>query len=357
MLNRLNLLLRAAIGLYLTGAGLFFVVTQLLPRLRSDQWLVEMVRNFTPFVLLPLLVLLPLSLLLRVGRRLTVLAGLGLVVWLVLYGPLFLPKAVAEGQQTIRVATYNTWKNRPDTANLIGWLEAEDADVVFLQELHSHHIVETMAALDALYPYRASYEPTQEEQADPTRIPVLNYGNVIYSRYPFTLVEELRMDNTGIYPLWLRAVVDLNGKEVALYNVHLLVPLRNEAHISLGGLYSGLGMYYDDSLRNGQIELLVEAVAAEPLPFIVGGDFNTSDQDVMYPVLASVMTDSFRERGTGFGGSWPTPGMLPVPSFFPPLVRIDYLWHSPGISTQAIWQGPRVGSDHLPLIADFVVGE
>ena len=97
------------------------------------------------------------------------------------------------------------------------------------------------------------------------------------------------------------------------------------------------------------------SVALLPLPFIVAGDFNTSDQDAMYPALAARMIDSFRERGVGFGTSWPSPGMLPIPVFLPPLVRIDYIWHSPGISTRAAWQARTVGSDHLPLVADLVI--
>jgi endonuclease/exonuclease/phosphatase (EEP) superfamily protein YafD len=42
--------------------------------------------------------------------------------------------------------------------------------------------------------------------------------------------------------------------------------------------------------------------------------------------------------------------------FIPPLVRIDYIWHSAGLRALQAWQGPAIGSDHLPLqaILEFV---
>jgi endonuclease/exonuclease/phosphatase (EEP) superfamily protein YafD len=42
---------------------------------------------------------------------------------------------------------------------------------------------------------------------------------------------------------------------------------------------------------------------------------------------------------------------LKVCMFIPPLVRIDYIWHSAGLRALQAWQGPAIGSDHLPLQA------
>jgi endonuclease/exonuclease/phosphatase (EEP) superfamily protein YafD len=48
----------------------------------------------------------------------------------------------------------------------------------------------------------------------------------------------------------------------------------------------------------------------------------------------------------GFGASWPA-----LFTGIPPLVRIDYIWHSDEFRAISVKQGPDIGSDHLPLYA------
>jgi endonuclease/exonuclease/phosphatase (EEP) superfamily protein YafD len=109
-------------------------------------------------------------------------------------------------------------------------------------------------------------------------------------------------------------------------------------------------------VRNRQIEHLMTVLARETLPYIVAGDFNTSDQSLIYPRIASLMGDSFREAGFGFGTSWPvSAAQRETFGFLPPLVRIDYIWHSRDwVATQAA-QGPPLGSDHLALTATLAL--
>jgi endonuclease/exonuclease/phosphatase (EEP) superfamily protein YafD len=35
----------------------------------------------------------------------------------------------------------------------------------------------------------------------------------------------------------------------------------------------------------------------------------------------------------------------------PPLVRIDYIWHSDGLEAVNAWRGEFIGSDHMPMHA------
>jgi endonuclease/exonuclease/phosphatase (EEP) superfamily protein YafD len=112
---------------------------------------------------------------------------------------------------------------------------------------------------------------------------------------------------------------------------------------------------YDTEMRNRQIARLLEILEAETYPFIVAGDFNTSDQAVIYGELAGYMRDSFREAGWGLGGSWPVSQSRGLPAFIPPLVRIDYIWHSDHFRAVEALQGPPRGSDHLPLLVTLDV--
>ena len=83
-----------------------------------------------------------------------------------------------------------------------------------------------------------------------------------------------------------------------------------------------------------------------------------SDQTSIYGELASRMGDSFRQAGTGLGGSWPVSAMeefTSLPDFVPPLFRIDYIWHSEQFRAISAQQGPELGSDHLPLLATLSI--
>jgi endonuclease/exonuclease/phosphatase family metal-dependent hydrolase len=69
------------------------------------------------------------------------------------------------------------------------------------------------------------------------------------------------------------------------------------------------------------------------------------------------MTDSFKEAGTGFAGSWPVSTARGLPRFLPPLVRIDYIWHSAGLRALDAHIGPAIGSDHLPVRATLTLND
>lgn len=68
------------------------------------------------------------------------------------------------------------------------------------------------------------------------------------------------------------------------------------------------------------------------------------------------MNDSFREAGVGLGTSWPVSRMRGLPWFIPPLIRIDYIWHSDHFRAVMAQQGPERGSDHLPVLATLAMG-
>ncbi len=113
---------------------------------------------------------------------------------------------------------------------------------------------------------------------------------------------------------------------------------------------------YDDSARDAQIHALIARLQDEPLPYVVAGDFNMSDQSVIYGDLAAAMGDSFREAGTGLGTSWPMlQASFGLPLSIPPLMRIDYIWHSDEFRAVEASVGPFLGSDHLPMLATLAL--
>jgi endonuclease/exonuclease/phosphatase (EEP) superfamily protein YafD len=159
-------------------------------------------------------------------------------------------------------------------------------------------------------------------------------------------------------PVPQRIVIDVEGQPVAIYNAHMAWPV-SRPHIPLprfmNNFYITTATGFDDRVRNTQIRRLLERLQTEEIPFIVGGDFNTSDYSLMHAEMSRTMTDSFIEAGYGLGGSWPNSAARGLPSFLPPLIRIDYIWHSDEFQAVRAVQGPRLGSDHIPLVADLVL--
>lgn len=324
-------------GVY-SAAVIVYLVLRLL--FGDGFWWLLLVNTFAYLVFVPLLVLIPAALLVRARMaafRLFLLA----VIALLWFGPYYTPKPVRAASDTaLHVLSLNVWGNNHHLDDIEAWVRGNNADIVLLQEISPAYANDGLANLRDLYPY-------QSVQPDPSRWG----GNFTLSRYP--ILEETYVDlHTPGTPAPLRLVLDVAGQRVAVYNLHLAFPVGEPRFIApLDSFYLRVALDFDDRLRNRQISTLIEHLKTERYPFLVAGDFNTSDQSVTYGQLAALMRDSFREAGVGLGNSWPVSAARGLPAFIPPLIRIDYIWHSSDFRAIAAWQDAPVGSDHLPLHA------
>ena len=329
-------------GAYALGL-LIFVVLRLI--FGDSLWWLAFFGNLTPVYFAALIVLLPLALIFRAKRGVLLLLPLALIgaVW---YGRLYLPKAtvVASSAETIKVISFNVWGDNPDVTPIEAWLRDQAADVVVTIELPPAW-KDGVSALRDMYP----------EQLTSTSTTSLFWGGTLLSRHPIILSEAIDLGD-GVMQQQ-RVVIDVDGQPVAVYAIHLLLPLGNEAHIAGStSFYTSVFSMYDASARDAQIQALLARLRDEPLPYIVAGDFNLSDQSVIYNDLAAALGDSFREAGTGLGTSWPMlRATFGLPSSIPPLVRIDYIWHSADFRAVAAAVGPFLGSDHLPMLATLAL--
>jgi vancomycin resistance protein VanJ len=335
----LRLLISLGAGAY-AFALLAFLVLRLI--FGDSLWWLAFFGNFTPFYFVALIGLLPLALLARAKCGTLLLLPFALI-GLVWFGRLYLPKASAEAADdaTLRVVTFNVWGDNPDLTQVEGWLRDTNADLVLTQEIPPAWAGGSVPILNESYPHQAV------QPAD-----IRYWGNGTWSRYPIVSAENFDLEDDGT-PTQSRIVVEFEGRQVAVYNVHLYMPTGETPQITLpiNNPYLNLVLKYDDTARNGQIRRLTERLKDEPLPFIVAGDFNMSDQADVYRDLAALMRDSYREAGRGLGTSWPAAQSLGFPALLPPLVRIDYIWHSDHFRTIEATRGPYLGSDHLPVQA------
>lgn len=330
----IRIILNTGMSVYVAGMLLYL----LLRLVAGDQlWWLGMINAFVLFTFLPLLIVVPLSLLLR--KRGLILVSMALaavaVIWV---GRYYLPRAqAASSGRVLHIITFNVWADNPRLRDVEAWLRGQNADIVLMQENPPLYNQSGLTNLRDLYPY----------QFVQNRM----WGNLILSRFPFKTPENINMevDATGAQQ---RVTLDIQGQTIAIYNIHFLIPVRPKPRFWLSQEQSPFiteMLSYDDAPRNFEIKSLLERLNKEPLPYLVAGDFNTSDQSVIYNDLAAHMGDTFREVGSGIGTSWPISESIGLPAYLPPLVRLDYVWHSPAFRALEAHQGPKLGSDHLPL--------
>lgn len=305
-------------------------------------WWLAFLNNFAPYFFIPLLIAVPVTIVIRTWGLLALGAPL-LIVGVVRYGPYFVSKtrSVPAGR-ALRIVTFNVLGSNPHLDGVLAWLRDVNADVVVLQEIPLSFIRSTLPTLRDIYPYQ--FAPST---------PTGWWDNVTLSRFPILSADILDALPDNPLPTIHRLTLDFHGNTIALYNIHLEAPLRQTPRLMPGisQRFLRLALRYDDCVRNCQIEKLVAHLRSEPYPFVVAGDFNTSDQASGYRKLSAHLVDSFKEAGTGFGTSWPVSASGDFPSFVPPLCRIDYVWHSGAFAARYSGRGPRLGSDHLPVLA------
>jgi endonuclease/exonuclease/phosphatase (EEP) superfamily protein YafD len=92
-------------------------------------------------------------------------------------------------------------------------------------------------------------------------------------------------------------------------------------------------------------------------PIILGGDFNTSDQSQTYRLVDQYLNNAHWEASCGFGFTFPSSSSRLKRKFLVPLlIRIDHIFYSTHfIPTSSRTLNDSGGSDHLPVVAEFVM--
>lgn len=232
----------------------------------------------------------------------------------------------------LTVMTYNVGDGLAQPERLVPMLRAAAADIVGIQELGPAQGAAIASELLDLYPHQVLH---------PDGIP----GKGIISRYP--LVETTQLELHPGRP-------DLQGR-VATPEGDLTVLVAHPPPPRFGR-----NRRYLDALSNAQIQQIIEAVGGD-LPVVLLTDFNRITWHAAYRQLAATgLIDAYASAGGGLGFTLPT--RLSTPSVrenllgrmpLPPILRVDYVWHTPHFRTEKSWLGHNAGSDHLPVLANL----
>ncbi|HEX7062202.1 MAG TPA: endonuclease/exonuclease/phosphatase family protein [Woeseiaceae bacterium] len=305
----------------LLGAAVLALVVTAVSFLARAAWLFELFTHFRLQLAAGAMLLLACAV---VRRRLfaAVLAalafaanGLPLLPWLpAAHASL---AAGANGGTELRIMSANVYYRNFDYAALLEQVRAVDPDVLGLLEVDRDWL-EGLSALEAVYPWRASYP-----QEGP-------WGLALYSKLPF---EELPVSPYREAGFQTAILVELaaGDRPVELVLAHVSAPttpakarLRNRQFARLGEL-----------LRSG------DATAR-----ILAGDLNTTPFSPYYEDLLASSNLGSAARGFGYQATWRA-GLGPLG------IPIDHCLVSDGLRVLSFRTGSAFGSDHLPIIVEL----
>jgi vancomycin resistance protein VanJ len=290
-----------------------------------------------PWLLLPTIAALPVALAAR-HRWTAVVLAIAVGLFVTGYGELFLPRpAIAEGVHgdatgQLRLMTWNLGPEATPHAGLADAIRAADADVVALQELDAAEAQALEARLAVEYPYRIL-------------LPVEHVGYTgkgLLSRYPIQGHAVLVItDRTRPH---LQADIDVAGDVIRILNVHPHPPPHLPA-------YRGDGTFREHPVTNADLAVLGR-MAVEAEPAILLGDLNSTPRSTAVRALRQTgLRDAFQDAGWGLGATWPS--SLRGLDWRLPLIRIDYVWHTPAFRATRAWAAPGIGTDHRPVVVDL----
>jgi endonuclease/exonuclease/phosphatase (EEP) superfamily protein YafD len=232
--------------------------------------------------------------------------------------------AAAQGRPRLRVMSANLLVSNQQPDAIIAEILAADPDVLLVQEYPQHWHDALSKALRSRYPYS-----TWVIQDD-------SFGMATYSRIPF--IDPVN----NFLPLGVsrvpqsRMVVTLGGREIALYNVHLLPP-RSLSYVTE---------------HRRQFADLRALLSSESLPYVLTGDFNFTPTAPQAHHLSRIgARDSHDLAGTGRAATWPVQGVLR----YVPGIHLDHVYVSSQLEVIQHEIGTGSGSDHRPVIVEIVL--
>jgi endonuclease/exonuclease/phosphatase (EEP) superfamily protein YafD len=220
-------------------------------------------------------------------------------------------------QSRLKVIAFNVEFSNTRYAEVRAFVERESPDLVMFCEASGNWPGELLQ-LKGVLPYHARDESMDIE---------------IFSRQPMGPVQAF---HHGPRRGFITVLLNLRGREVVFAAAH-----------AYPRLWPGADGF---RWRNEMLEKgMGEAANSLHLPLIVMGDLNVSPWSPSYKrmIQASRLTDGRRGFGllpTNHGEEWFSRW------FWRP---IDHCLHSPDITVARVWTGPELGSDHLPVLAEF----
>jgi endonuclease/exonuclease/phosphatase (EEP) superfamily protein YafD len=300
------------------AAGAMAAAASILGFFGAYNWFLDLCSHFRVQYFVGLSVVAVLLLIPR-KRRAAALFGALAVANLGVICPLYLGREPAPAfvGRPVRAMLANVNTKTGRAADVAAAIRRFNPDIIVLEEVSAKWLSDLKPVLDG---YRHSEQEPRED----------NFGIGLWSRFPFTH-SRVAYIGTAEVPSIVAEIDTAQGK-CTVVATHPLPPG--------GKKYS--------EFRNGQLAELPRWVRQASSPIVLLGDLNVTPWNHYFKRLLqeSGLRDS--SQGRGVRATWPTYNPLM-------LIPIDHCLYSRGIAIVARQTGPPVGSDHFPVIVDFVI--
>ncbi len=303
----------------LTAAALLTGFASMVGFFGSLHWLADLCSHFRVQYVIALTGAAALLILFPAHRRMAAVIGLLAAVNLAVILPYYLnkPAAPAAAGSSLRALLLNVHTRLGDVDSVAAVIRNVDPDILVLEEVTSTWLVDLQPVLSR-YPH--SIHEARED----------NFGIALFSKLSLNGQGAVEIGEAGVPSIFVEA-----QNETSQFTVLATHPLPPTS-----AAYS--------QWRNGQLAELPKWVQKAESPVLLLGDLNVTPWS---PYFGRLLRDSNlidSSRGRGLCPTWPS---------FLPLLRIpiDHCLHAAEIQIVARWRGPNVGSDHFPLVVDFVV--
>lgn len=173
-----------------------------------------------------------------------------------------------------------------------------------------------------------------------SKFPVLSMDPVEVETKALARTSSTQPPKTEKTIVAARVVIDFNGRQIVIYNVHLPSPRDTLRYYFRGAFIYGLigipGTPFAAKreanqegwdIRTEMLTQLLARAAKETDPVILAGDFNMPSPGRNHGLVTASFNDAHEKAGAGFGFTFP--GMTHNPlSLGGPWMRIDYVFSS-----------------------------
>jgi endonuclease/exonuclease/phosphatase (EEP) superfamily protein YafD len=301
---------------FLLSAGAAFGALAMLLGRWSDR--LDALNHFAPYILGLDLIILAVALLFggrpkapAVAAALVAVASAGFLVLPEMAATLTQPQAKSHGP-VLKVVQFNVWHGNVDPAGTLAWIVRENPDIVLIQE-DAGRAIPLVAGLNHAFPYGPNCQYPRPCDAG------------VFSRHPVSA--------TGRWPqqplTW--AVVRWQGRDVPVISTH---------H----------SWAFPAGEQQWQSRRLVKYARSFPARnLIVAGDMNSTPWSFSLRRQDETLGLERRTRGLF---TWPARLLWPF-DVRVPLFPIDHVYAGGGWETVSVRRGPRLGSDHYPVVVEL----
>ena len=275
----------------------------------------ELLGAFAHFTLLLSIVIAVVSLVFRL--RILLIAG---IVSTAINGALIIPHflpADYSGETELTVGQFNLWHHNPTPELAINSIAESTPDIFTIQEFNEEWSTIADSVFEDSHPYVVA-APMED----------CCYGIGLFSKYPLVSYNVLEIGRTP----FIIAQISIRSRTITVVSLHTRPPaFPNETEE-----------------RNLQLQGVASIVAAETTDCIVLGDFNVVPWDQEFKAVLE--PGKLRAARNGFQATYPMDLGFP-------LIPIDYITYSEGLTPTTCETVKLAGSDHKGLVAGFTFAD